>query len=111
MKLYVGRPESADCPHVGQVFVVDNGKQRVLPPRHDLRNHSPDGFAWGYGGSGPAQLALAMLADATGDDALAQRHYQDFKFAKIAGLPRDSWQITDTEVREWLEIKQAQHAS
>ena len=23
-------------------------------------NHSPDGFAWGYGGSGPAQLALAL---------------------------------------------------
>lgn len=36
---------------------------RLLRPRHDLFNHSPDGFAWGYGGSGPAQLALAILAD------------------------------------------------
>ncbi|MCK4554525.1 hypothetical protein KAU19_06245, partial [Candidatus Parcubacteria bacterium] len=26
-------------------------------------NHSPDGFAWGYGGSGPAQLALAILIE------------------------------------------------
>ena len=24
-------------------------------------NHSPDGFNWGYGGSGPAQLALAIM--------------------------------------------------
>jgi len=28
-------------------------------PRSDLRNHSPNGFEWGYSGSGPAQLALA----------------------------------------------------
>ena len=27
-------------------------------------NHSPDGFNWGYGGSGPAQLSLAMCLDA-----------------------------------------------
>ena len=26
-----------------------------------LRSHSPPGPAWGYGGSGPAQLALAIL--------------------------------------------------
>ena len=26
-----------------------------------LRNHSPDGFSWGYNGSGPSQLALAIL--------------------------------------------------
>jgi hypothetical protein len=31
-----------------------------LDPRHDLYNHSPDGFEWGYHGSGPAQLALAL---------------------------------------------------
>ncbi len=36
---------------------------RPLGPRLDLANHSPDGFSWGYGGSGPAQLALAILAD------------------------------------------------
>jgi hypothetical protein len=40
-----------------------------LPPRLDLFNHSPAGFDWGYGGSGPAQLALAMLADALVHDA------------------------------------------
>ena len=32
---------------------------RALDPRFDLWNHSPTGFEWGYGGSGPAQLALA----------------------------------------------------
>src|SRR5204863_5783137 len=35
----------------------------LLRPGRSQRviNHSPDGFAWGYGGSGPAQLALAIL--------------------------------------------------
>lgn len=34
-----------------------------LAPRRDLFNHSPTGFEWGYGGSGPAQLALALMCD------------------------------------------------
>lgn len=35
---------------------------RELKPARSQKycNHSPDGFAWGYGGSGPAQLALAL---------------------------------------------------
>jgi hypothetical protein len=41
-------------------------RPRKLDPRLDLYNHSPTGFAWGYGGSGPAQLALALLADVLG---------------------------------------------
>jgi hypothetical protein len=40
--------------------------------RLDLRNHSPSGFEWGYGGSGPAQLALALLADCLGDDPVGR---------------------------------------
>ena len=40
------------------VIVTVNG--RPLNPRLDLYNHSPTGFEWGYCGSGPAQLALAI---------------------------------------------------
>ena len=38
------------------------GPYHPLHKRLDLANHSPTGFSWGYGGSGPAQLALAILA-------------------------------------------------
>jgi len=58
-----------------------------LEPRYDLRNHSPTGFAWGYSGSGPSQLALALLADALGDDDLALDFYQRFKDRFVARLP------------------------
>ena len=62
MKRYNGRRtnESAE--------VTVNGVP--LDPRPDLRNHSPTGFEWGYGGSGPAELALALLADHFDDDEL-----------------------------------------
>jgi hypothetical protein len=100
---YIGRPESDDYGHVGNVVRVDERGERPLDPRHDLRNHSPTGFAWGYFGSGPAQLALAILADVTGDDAMALRYYQQFKFDKIAMLARGAWEIDAAEVRQWLE--------
>jgi len=48
-----------------------------------IRNHSPDGFNWGYGGSGPAQLALAVMLKLTGK----ADGYQEFKWDVIAKLP------------------------
>jgi uncharacterized protein DUF6166 len=50
-----------------QVFVIRNGEVRPLPTHADLYNHSPDGFSWGYAGSGPTQLALAMLMEVLED--------------------------------------------
>ncbi len=40
--------------------LVDN---EPIAIRLDLRQHSPSGLSWGYAGSGPAQCALAILAD------------------------------------------------
>lgn len=65
-------------------------------------NHSPDGFEWGYGGSGPAQLALAILLDVTGDEKLASRWHQDYKRDVIALLPKADWKISEREVWDWL---------
>src|ERR1700677_1630017 len=43
----------------------------LLPPRMDLRCFNRTGFEWSYGGPGPRQLALALLADHLGDDTRA----------------------------------------
>jgi len=62
---------------------------RLSPARSQrVWNHSPDGFEWGYGGSGPAQLALAILLEAGLSDDEAVRLHQRFKFAFVAGWPR-----------------------
>lgn len=81
---------------------ANNGHTRPLPLRLKLFNHSPTGFEWGYSGSGPAQLALAILADALRDPERAVRLHQDFKFKVIAGLDRDAdWMIMHDEVLEF----------
>jgi len=68
-----------------------------LPLRLDLRSHSPDGFEWGYGGSGPAQLALAILAHEY-DDHTAEYFYQDFKWEVISQLPKDEWALSSEQI-------------
>jgi len=54
-----------------------------------ILSHSPDGFAWGYGGSGPSQLALAVLLKLFGKDT-ALKNYQNFKWDIIANLDIDT---------------------
>lgn len=82
------------------VKVLENGLSKELPMRNDLRNHSPTGPEWGCSGSGPAQLALAILSDAVGDDE-ALSCYQDFKFNVVCALPHDHWELRRDEVAEW----------
>src|SRR6188472_924887 len=62
-----------------KAIILVNGN-RLRPERSQaVRNHSPGGFSWGYLGSGPAQLALAILLECNVDEEDAQRVYQDFK--------------------------------
>jgi hypothetical protein len=75
-----------------------------LPARHDLRNHSPTGVEWGYAGSGPAQLALALLAHVAGDE-VAQDWYQAFKEDVVAGLSHDTWELSEDTIEAWLEAR------
>lgn len=72
-----------------------------LPLHLELRSHSPNGFAWGYGGSAPAQLALALLVHALGDVSLALAHYQRFKREHVCKWG-DEWSITAEEIRRFV---------
>lgn len=74
----------------------------ALPPRNDLRNHSPDGFEWGYRGSGPTQLALALLLHATGDEELSLRLYQRFRDAATSKLKNDTWMLSKSKILHWV---------
>lgn len=98
MKTYAGR-----CDDKTETVTVDG---IPLDPRFNLAMHSPSGFSWGYGGSGPAQLAIAILADCVGIDN-AKRFYQDFKWQIVCGWElREPWTITETEIRAWLRTVQ-----
>ena len=98
MNTYSGRRLSD-----GTAVVYTNGK--VLSPARSLRvwNHSPTGFEWGYGGSGPAQLGLALLLEET-DREEAVRLHQEFKWDVIAPLRQEgTWVIDSVCIEDWLE--------
>ena len=91
MKRYEGRREGHAC------VVTVNGRR--LNPRLDLWNHSPTGFEWGYGGSGPAQLALAVLADHFDEDDEAVVLHQEFKRIVVTKLDVRAWTLTSEQVQ------------
>lgn len=77
MKGYIGRRDFDGVKVYVLTYTEDKG-----PQREDLKHlvlHSPDGFEWGYYGSGPSDLALAILADFFGeqptDRELRQGHF------------------------------------
>jgi hypothetical protein len=73
-------------------------------PSQRLINYSPDGFEWGYPGSGPAQLALALLLDATGDPSKALTYHQAYKGKVIAALdPARPWVLCREEIIAWAQ--------
>jgi Family of unknown function (DUF6166) len=78
----------------GAVVSVDG---TPLPPRYDLKRLSPTGFEWTYEGAGPAQLALALLADHLGDDARALALYEAFMTHVVAELD-NSWELTSADI-------------
>lgn len=89
----------------GGLLVLKNGAR--LDPSYSQKafNHSPDGFNWGYGGSGPAQLALALLLEETGFDQAVLLH-QEFKREVVAKWPwTRPWSLTGAEIRAWLATK------
>ena len=68
----------------------------------EVSEHSPTGPEWGYRGSGPMQLALALLMAVT-DDERALAHHGRFKDEVVAGLAREGWELPLTDIRNWLE--------
>jgi hypothetical protein len=103
LKLYRGPRRTEPDGGKGKVFVEGIGQDgqhyiRELDWYLDLANHSPTGLTWGFLGSGPAQCALAILADATGNPELAKRYHQRFKREVIATFPQDAELLIDEGV-------------
>jgi serine/threonine protein phosphatase PrpC len=70
----------------------------------EVRNHSPSGVEWGCGGSGPSQLALAILLAVT-DRQTAERRHQQFKREVISTIIEAEWTLPLRDVRRWLAAK------
>jgi len=79
-----------------------DGIQTNIPRR--ITRHSPDGFEWGYGGSGPADFALNILSVFIGQ-RLAENLYMDFKFEIVASIPREGGTIPRQMIMSWIDAK------
>jgi len=89
-----------------------NGSSRPL--KHVV-HHSPTGFGVGYGGSGPADLALSILSAVISEKKsvpllegrcgrMAWDLHQDFKRDFVAWFS-ENWSLSVETVREWVESK------
>jgi hypothetical protein len=96
MKTYRGRRSET-----GVEVTVDG---QPLDARIDLRDFRASGFEWGYEGSGPSQLALAILADHAGPQH-ALGNYRNFMRHIVAEIQDDEWTLTGEDIdRQASEI-------
>jgi hypothetical protein len=122
MKTYKAYTDRADAAGAVVYLVEDpEATPRTYLLRH-LRVHSPSGMNHGYGGSGPADLALSILADYLGeataipphddyDPAIARRIerttawalHQHFKWDVIARLDQAAgFTLVGDLIAAWL---------
>ena len=98
---------SHQVPFSRDVLIIDEHRSvTFLKPERSqaIRNHSPGGFNWGYAGSGPAQLALALLLEVTDDVQIARAHYNDFTYEVIGRVTSQEtdWELKEQKIVEWL---------
>jgi len=102
MRIFRGRYDPAGARRI--VTLDDRALELPALLAGEVR-HSPTGFNWGYHGSGPAELARAMLVTACPGEPAA-RHpacYQEFK-AEVLGRLQGEWEIEEPAVRTWFML-------
>lgn len=95
-----------------RVFVMrkveeEFGLPHIEPLRHVVY-HSPDGFNWGYSGSGPCDLGLSILADyfkelpTIGELAVRVREIPDDEWRRAEGPHDRAVLIEKYLLKSWL---------
>lgn len=97
----------SDGPVVATINIECEGAVQTFPLPHFVM-HSPSGFEFGYGGSGPADLAYSILVhwflsykfslEEAKEEAAA--HYQEFKRDFIA-IEDKHLVIADSDIENW----------
>ena len=82
------------------VWVERDGVRSAL---HACGDELIAGLSWGCRGIAARELARAILADATGSPAVAERYCREMTHALIAGLPRAGFELDRDVVLRWLD--------
>lgn len=81
---------------------IDGMAKTNIP--HRIVRHSPTGFDWGHGGTGPADLALNILLWLDLSPEKADRLHQDFKWKFVVSIPHQGGIIPRTDITNWLKV-------
>ena len=86
---------------------IENTTGRQLFTEHAAHNagfNISDGMTWGYNGSGPCQLAAAILLEETESPAFVQQWLDQFCHEVIAAFDKDRpFRLTSGQVAEWCD--------
>jgi uncharacterized protein DUF6166 len=82
------------------VWVERDGVRSAL---HACGDELIAGFAWGCRGIAARELARAIIADATGSPAVAERYCREMTHALIADAPRTGFELDRDDVIGWLD--------
>ena len=100
---YVGNKKD-----IGNCHIYREYGEKSFLLKH-IGKHSPDGFQWGYGGSGPAETALCVLRDfikltgeSVADYNFVDNNYQQFKWDFISKIDGDL-KINGYDIFQWIK--------
>lgn len=116
--MYRGRRLNPGDGTLSDVLIEVSRDQGVTwhPLRH-VEIHSPTGMSWGYDGSGPADLAVSILADALQCADAVERDWRGDivdRFARFVVLAHhdfkrtfvstwsDEWSLAGGAILEWM---------
>lgn len=82
-------------------------EKAVINIPQKIKFHSPTGMEFGYGGSGPSDLAFNICTQYANSNVegfmdSVRQVYQDFKWEFIAKMPWEGGTISGAAIREWL---------
>jgi hypothetical protein len=104
----------------GRAGDADHARPVITNVPHLVVHHSPDGYEFGYGGSGPADLALnicQLYLNIAGYQGRTMKCYDgscwmlayslrhEFKERFIANAPHEGWTIPFTDIDAWFRQK------
>ena len=105
-------------------FIREDGKatvwvetDRSFYPLPHLIAHSTTGMDWGFGGKGPADTALSMLADYFQEypqlvskdwrETRSWLYHQDFKWAFLSNATLgETFTIAEERIKKWMEMSE-----
>lgn len=101
---YIGTRDAVDGAQVWLRF--PGGREERLPLRTEVECRSPTGFEWGYHGSGPRQLAIALAVDALERAGVSKERAaaeavkvsNRLKCVLVAQLRREGWEMDHADV-------------